>query len=53
MKAEAPGVDLVRKANDDIVGISHNHHPTRGLVPSPALGPKVEHVMQVDVGEQR
>src|SRR5437763_14409099 len=29
---EAPGITLVRKANDDVVGIPHNHHSARGLV---------------------
>ena len=43
----------MRKSNDDIVGVSHDHHSARGLVPSPALGPQIEHVVQVDVGEQR
>ena len=41
------------KPNDDVVGIAHNDHVTRGLAPSPAFGPEVEGVMQVDVGEQR
>src|SRR6478736_7006921 len=50
---EAPGVSLVLKPNDDVVGIAHNDHVTRGLAPSPAFGPEVEGVMQVDVGEQR
>ena len=50
---EAPGIDLVREANDYVVGIPHNHHSARGLAPSPALGPQIEHVVQVDVGEQR
>src|SRR5436190_21869542 len=47
------GVSLVLKPNDDVVGIAHNDHVTRGLAPSPAFGPEVEGVMQVDVGEQR
>jgi hypothetical protein len=42
----------VREANDDIVGMPHNHHSARGLVPSPALSPQIEHIVQVDVGEQ-
>ena len=33
------------------VGVPHNDHVTRGLLPS--LGPEIEAVVQVDVGEQR
>ena len=50
---EAPGVGLVLEADDDIIGIAHDDHVARGLAPSPALGPEVEDVVQVDVGEQR
>jgi hypothetical protein len=50
---ESPGIHLALKTNDDVVGVSHNNHVARGLVPSPALGPQVENVVQVDVGEQR
>ncbi len=49
---EAPGVSLVLEADDNVISIAHEDHVARGLVPSPALGPEVEHVMQVDVGEQ-
>jgi hypothetical protein len=31
---EAPGVRLVLKANDDVVGIAHDNDVARGLVPS-------------------
>ena len=31
----------------------HDDHVAGGLPPSPAVGPQVEHVVQVDVGEQR
>src|ERR1700688_2425715 len=50
---EAPGVSLVLEADYNVISIPHEDHVARGLVPSPALGPEVEHVMQVDVGEQR
>jgi len=50
---EAPGVILVLEANDDIVSIPHDDHVACSLTPSPALSPKVEAVVQVDVGEQR
>ena len=50
---EAPGVGLVLEADDDIVGIAHDDHVARSLAPSPAVGPEVEDVVQVDVGQQR
>ena len=50
---EAPGVALVLKADHQVVGIAHDDHVARGLAPSPALGPKIEDVVQVDVGEER
>src|SRR6476620_8754146 len=37
----------------EVSGIGFLLEIARGLVPSPACGPKVEHVMQVDVGKQR
>jgi hypothetical protein len=43
----------VLKANNKVVGIPHNDHIALGLVLSPAVGPQVEHVVHVDVGEQR
>ena len=36
-----------------VVGVAHDDHIARRLTPSPALGPEVEDVVQVDVGEQR
>ena len=50
---ESPGIHLALKTNDDVVGVSHNNHVARGLAPSPAVGPQVENVVQVDVGEER
>src|SRR5262249_25873197 len=50
---EAPGVRLVLEADDDVVSIPHDDHVARGLVPSPALGPEIEGIVQVDVIEQR
>ena len=50
---EAPGVCLVFEADDDVVGVAHDDHVARGLPPSPAFGPEIEDVVQVDVGEQR
>ncbi len=36
-----------------IIGIAHDDHVAGGLMPSPAFGPKVQDVVQVDVGKQR
>jgi len=49
---EAPGIALMLATNDKIVGIPHDDHVTRGFTPSPALGPEVEGVVQVDVGQE-
>src|SRR5215471_20906048 len=50
---EAPSVGLVLETDDEVVGIAHDDHVARSLAPSPALGEQVEHVEQVDIGEQR
>src|SRR5215472_17004667 len=50
---EATCVALVLKADHQIVGISHDDHVAPGLLPSPALSPEVEAVMQVNIGEDR
>ena len=50
---EAPGVILMLEADDDVVGVAHDDHVARGLTPSPAFGPEIEDVVQVDVGKQR
>src|ERR1700747_3746541 len=50
---EAPGIVLMLETDDEIVGIAHDDHITRGLAPSPACGPEVEGIVQVDVGKQR
>jgi hypothetical protein len=43
----------VLKPHDEIIGVSHDNHVTSGTSPAPLLYPKVQHVVQVDVGEQR
>jgi len=50
---EAPGVRLVLETDDDVVGVPHDDHVARGLPPSPEVGPEIEPVVQVDVGQQR
>ena len=41
------------EADDDVVCVAHDDHVARSVPPSPAFGPEIEHVVQVDVGEQR
>ena len=49
---EATGVVLMLEAGHQIIGIAHDNHVAGSLVPSPALAPQVEDVVQVDVGKQ-
>jgi hypothetical protein len=49
----ASSVRLVLEADDEVVSVSHEDHIARVLAPSPALGIQIEHVAQVDVGQQR
>ena len=51
--AETDGIGLVLEPDDDVVGVAHDHDVALGLLPSPAVGPKIEGVVQVHVGEQR
>ena len=50
---EALAVGLMLEAHHNIVGIAHDDHVASGLPPSPAFGPEIEHIMQVDVGQER
>jgi hypothetical protein len=50
---KATCVALVLEAGHQIVGITHDDHVALGFPPSPAFGPKVEDVVEVDVGEER
>ena len=47
------GIGLILETNDNIVGVSYDDHVARRLTPSPAFGPQVEDVVQVNIGEQR
>jgi hypothetical protein len=40
------------ESDDNVVGVSDHDHVARGLPPSPALGPEVECVVEVDVRER-
>ena len=39
--------------DDEVVGIAHDDHIARGFASSIPLYPRIESVMQVDVGKQR
>ena len=41
------------ETGDEVVGLPDHDHVARGLAPSPALGPEVEDVVEIDVGKQR
>jgi hypothetical protein len=43
----------VLEADSQIIGVSHDDHVAGGFAPSPALGPDIEAVVQVDIGEER
>jgi hypothetical protein len=43
----------VRKAHNDVICIAQNDDVAFGFTPSPLLGPEIEDVVQVYIGEQR
>src|SRR6516162_3115499 len=49
---KAPGVGLVLEPDNEVVGVAHDDHIARGLAPSPAFGPEIERIVQVDVGQE-
>jgi len=50
---EPARICLMLKADNVIVGEAHDDHLTARMPPPPLVGPQVEHVVEVDVGEQR
>src|SRR5271166_2056455 len=50
---EPTSVSLVLEPGHNVVGIAHDDHVAGRLALSPAVGPEVEGVVQVDVGKQR
>ncbi len=50
---EPTGVGLVLEAGNNVIGIPDDDHVASGLAPSPAFGPEVEDIVQVDVGQKR
>jgi hypothetical protein len=53
VRAKAFGVFHVLETDNDVVRVTDDHHLASGLALSPALRPKVEGVMEVDVRQQR
>src|SRR6266481_2040059 len=49
---EAAGIFVELKADDQVIGISHDNHVAHGLTMSPSLGPEIKHVVQVNVGKE-
>src|ERR1700758_1308691 len=47
------GIRLDLEAQHDIVRESHHDHIAMRPLPTPRLNPQVEHVVQVDIGQQR
>src|SRR6266705_109759 len=43
----------VLETNNEVIRKPHHHHIPLGFPKSPLLNPKVEHIVQVDVGQQR
>src|SRR6266511_4928185 len=50
---EPLGVIPVLEADDVVVGEAHDDHIATRMPPPPLVGPQVEHVVEVDVCEQR
>src|ERR1051325_8990764 len=40
------------ETDDEVVGIPDHDHVARGLLPSPAFGPEIEDIVEIDVREQ-
>ena len=49
---EATCVVLMLEAGHQIIGVAHDDGVATGLLPSPAFGPQIEDVVQVDVAEE-
>ena len=50
---ETTCVVLMFEAGHQIIRVAHDDHVAPGLLPSPAVGPQIEYVVQVDVAEKR
>src|ERR1035437_1920083 len=50
---EPYGIRFRLEAHDDIVRKPHDDHVTAGVLSTPRLGPQVEPVVKIDIGQQR
>ena len=50
---EPLGVTVLLEPHEEVIGVAHDDHVAVRVPTSPLLGPQVEDVVQVDVGEQR
>ncbi len=50
---EPYGIRFSLEPNHDVVGKPHDDHVNTGLLSTPGLGPEVEHVVKISVGQQR
>src|SRR5271157_1857995 len=50
---EGVGIPLVLEPNDKVIPIAHDDHLAAPRLTSPALGPQVEHVVQINVRQER
>ena len=47
------GIGAVLEPYDSVVGVSHDDHFAAGVALSPLLGPEIENIVEIDVGQQR
>ena len=40
------------KANNKVIGVSHDHHRALSVTFPPLMGPQVEHIVEIDVRQQ-
>jgi hypothetical protein len=50
---ETPRIGFVFETQNNIIGISHYEHVALCLAYAPLLGPEIEGVVKVDIGQQR
>src|SRR5271155_1409743 len=50
---EAPRFGFVFNTQNNIIGISHDDHVALCLSTAPLLGPEIEDVVKIDIGQQR
>jgi hypothetical protein len=46
-------VSFVLKAHDNVIGVPHYDDLTAGVVFTPVIGPKVERIVKIDIGQKR